>query len=191
MKSSLPILETNRLILREIRESDSLDMYEYAQLPYIGPQAGWEPHGSISHTKEVIKSFNRKPQYGQLGVFAILYKANMKMIGTVELHTYTRNFKAELGYTVNPQYWGMGIACESSKAVIRWGFEELNLKRIECCCFTDNNQSRRVCEKLLFPFEGIRRKGYKLYNNYIGDLECYAMTDDDYHRIIENNLWNK
>lgn len=191
MKSSLPIIETERLILREITEDDILDMHEYAQIPYVGPAAGWEPHGSLSHTREVIKSFNRKPQYGQLGVYAIIFKENMKMVGTVELHTYTRDFKAELGYTVSPYYWGMGIAVEASKEVIKWGFNVLHLKRIECCCFSDNNQSRRVCEKLLFRYEGLRRKGYKLYNGYIGDLDCYAMVDDEYQEIIKSNLWNK
>lgn len=190
MKSNLPIIETERLILREIREQDAFDMYEYAQIPYVGPAAGWEPHGSVMHSKEVIKSFNRKPSHGQLGVFAIIYKNNMKMIGTVELHTYVRNYKAELGYTVSPYYWGLGIAVEASKEVIKWGFEDLNLKRIECCCFVNNLQSKRVCEKLHFNFEGVRRKGYKLYNNYIGDLDSFAMIDDDYKQIINNNLWD-
>ena len=190
MKSSLPIFETERLILREINEHDIFDMHEYAQLSYIGPNAGWEPHGSLSHTKEVIRSFNRKPQYGQLGVYAIILKENHKMIGTVELHTYVRDFKAELGYTVSPYYWGLGIAVEASKELIKWGFNQLNLKRIECCCFSTNAQSRRVCEKLQFRYEGLRRKGYKLYNGYIGDLDCYAMIDDEFRQIIEDNLWD-
>lgn len=191
MKSNLPVFETKRLILREINESDIYDMYEYAQIPYVGPSAGWEPHGSTSHTKEVIRSFIRKPQYGQLGVYAIILKENHKMIGTVELHTYVRDFKAELGYTVSPYYWGHGYAFEASQAIIKWGFNDLHLKRIECCCFSTNNQSRRVCEKLGFRYEGLRRKGYKLYNGYIGDLDCYAMIDDEFYQILTDNLWNK
>ena len=55
-KSNLPVLETNRLILREIEEKDVYDMFEYASLPYVGPVAGWEPHPSISYTKSVIKN---------------------------------------------------------------------------------------------------------------------------------------
>ncbi|CCY08154.1 gCN5-related N-acetyltransferase [Coprobacillus sp. CAG:698] len=191
MINNLPILETQRLILREICEKDAKDMNEYAKIPYVGPEAGWEPHTTLSYTKNVIRMFNRKKYYGQLGVFAIILRENNKMIGTVELHTYTPSFKAELGYTVSPYYWGFGYAVEASKEVIKYGFEELNLKRIECMCFPENAQSKRVCEKLLFPYEGVRRKGYQLYNGRISDLISFAMTDDDYYKIKEEKLWEK
>lgn len=189
MKSSLPVLETKNLILREIKESDAYDMYEYAHLDFVGPQAGWEPHTSINHTKDVIHNFLRKTQYGQLGVYAVILKSNDKMIGTIELHTYVKDFKAELGYTINPNYWGNEYAKEASIEVLKWGFSKLNLKRIECTCFTTNKNSRRVCEKLHFRYEGMRKKGYMLYNGYIGDLDCYAMTDDDFKQILEDEIW--
>ena len=158
-------------------------MYEYASLSYIGPNAGWEPHQNLTHTREVIKMYNSKPKYGQLGVFAIVLKSNLKMIGTVELHTYTPRFKAELGYTINPNYWGNGYAKESGKKVIEWGFRELQLKRIECSSFVNNIPSQRVCEALGFKFECIKKNGYLSYDGTIHDLVCYAMTDDDYYAI--------
>lgn len=185
MNSRLPLFETERLILREINLDDCFDMYEYAKLPYIGPNAGWEPHTSISYTKEVIKTFNKKPQYGQLGVFAIVLKENNKMIGTCELHSYFKDFKAELGYTINPLYWNQGFATEASIPLLYWGFNDLNLKRIECFSFTDNLASRKVAEHLGFKFEGIRRKGYKLYNGFIGDLYCTSMTNDDFKELYK------
>lgn len=191
MQINLPILETERLYIREINEKDAKDMFEYAKLPFVGPVAGWEPHKSISYTKDVIKIFNRKKYYGQLGVFSIILKEENKMIGTIELHTYTPQFKAELGYTVNPDYWGKGIAVEASKEILRYGFEGLKLKRIECMCFPDNHQSKRVCEKLLFNYEGIRKKAYQLYDGKICDLEAFSMIDDDYERIQELRLWEK
>lgn len=189
MKITLPVLETDRLILREINAYDANDMYEYARLPYIGPEAGWEPHSSLNYTREVIDSYRKKPLYGQLSVFAIILKENMKMIGTAELHTFTPNFKAELGYTINPEYWGNGYALEATKELIEWGFIDLKLKRIECCAFVENNRSTRVCEKLGLTYEGIRRKAYQLYNGYIGDLKCYAIIDDEFYERIKNKTW--
>lgn len=183
--NNLPLFETQNLILREIRERDCHDMFEYAQLSYVGPNAGWEPHRTLSHTKEVIRMFNNKPRYGQLGVFAIILKSNLKMIGTVELHTYTPHFKAELGYTINPEYWGNGYATEASRKILEWGFTELGLKRIECSSFPDNLRSQRVCEKLGFKFECIRKKGYYSYDGIIYDLVCYSMTDDEFYKLWE------
>ena len=185
----LPLIETNRLILREISDKDLYDMYEYSQIPYVGMNAGWEPHDSLNHTKEVIRMFRKKPLYGQLGVFSIVLKATGKMIGTCELHNYLQNYRAELGYTLSPKYWNQGFATEASKALITWGFKDLHLKRIECNCFKENKASRRVCEKLKFTYEGLKKKGYQLYDNSLHDLECFGMTDDDFYRIISNNEW--
>ena len=182
----LPVLETPRLIIREIEESDVYDMFEYASLPNVGPVAGWEPHKSLSYTKSIIKMFRNKYQYGQLGVFAIVLKESDKMIGTIELHTYVKNHKAELGYTISPYFWGNGYAYEAAKAVISWGFNELELKRIECTAFVNNNQSTRVCEKLGLDFECVRKKGYMLYDGTIHDISCYAITDDEYFKSIRN-----
>ena len=185
MKLVLPTIYTERLILREVDQCDAYDMYEYAHLQFIGPTAGWEPHVNLNHTREVINLYRQKKNYGQLGVFAIILRENNKMIGTCELHTYTPNFKAELGYTVNPAYWGNGIALEASKALLEWGFRELNLKRIECLAFVSNEKSSRVCEKLGLTYEGIRKKAYQLYDGTIGDLKCYSITDDEYFERVK------
>ena len=181
MKGYLPVIETERLFLREIEQGDAYDMYEYAHLPFVGPTAGWEPHQSLNHTREVIDLYRRKKTYGQLGVYAIVLKESGKMIGTCELHTYTPKFKAELGYTVNPLHWGNGYAVEASKGLLEFGFNDLQLKRIECMAFVSNVQSSRVCEKLGLTYEGIRKKAYQLYDGTIGDLKCYAITDDEYY----------
>lgn len=56
----LPVLITERILLREIEEYDASDMYEYAGLPMVGPNAGWQPHVSLSETKAVIRLFQGK-----------------------------------------------------------------------------------------------------------------------------------
>ncbi|MFA6627581.1 MAG: GNAT family protein [Bacilli bacterium] len=185
MQFELPLIETERLILREISMEDAHAMYDYAKLPIVGPVAGWKPHTSLSETKTIIQMFRDKKKYGQLGVFAIIWKENKRMIGTLELHTYVKGFKAELGYTVHPAYWGKSIAVEAAKEALKWGFHALSLRRIECTTFITNERSRRVCEKLEMTYEGIRKNGYMLYDGTIHDLLCYALTDEEYHMIYE------
>ena len=51
------ILNSERLILREWRESDSSDLYEYAKSDLVGPNAGWKPHKSEGESKDIIKMF--------------------------------------------------------------------------------------------------------------------------------------
>ncbi|MDY0209577.1 MAG: GNAT family protein [Bacilli bacterium] len=191
MQKNLPVLTTKRLILREIEDKDCYDMYEYACLSFIGPSAGWEPHESLSHTKNIIKLFKGKIDYGQLGVFAIVLQESNKMIGTIELHSYIKGFKAELGYTINPRYWGKGYAIEAAKVIIAWGFDYLELRRIECIMFCNNHQSVRVCEKLGLTFEGKRKKGYMLYDGTVNDVLCYSIVDEEFYERIRDHTWDK
>lgn len=50
-------LITDRLILREWKEEDSKDLYEYAKSELVGPNAGWPPHKNEEESKEIIKMF--------------------------------------------------------------------------------------------------------------------------------------
>ena len=68
-------------------------------------------------------------------------------------------------------------------------FDYLELKRIECSAFVNNNQSNRVCEKLNLEYEGIRKKGYMLYDGSIHDIVCYSITDDEFYNRIRKNIW--
>ena len=189
MHRKMPVIETKRLILREIQLSDCVDMFEYATLPYFGPMAGWQPHRTVGETRSIIQLFLDKKKYGQLGTFAVCLKEeNNKMIGTLELHTYLRGFKAELGYSINPKYQNKGYATEAAIEAIIWGFEDLGLARIECSTYTHNFSSQKVCEKLHFTFEGIRKKGYQLFDGSLHDIKCYAITEDEYFSNEYQNI---
>lgn len=178
---NLPILYTKRLIIRPLAVSDATDMFEYAQTDLVGPKAGWAPHQTIEDTIRILRSMVYfKPQY-KLGNWAIVWRETKKMIGTIELYNYVPNFKAELGYALNPSYWGNGIMTEAGKKVLDYGFNILGLKRIEAGTFVDNIQSQRVCEKLGFTKEGIARNGYIRYDGIIFDKVVYGMTSNEFY----------
>ena len=50
-------LETERLILRNFKESDLDDLYEYAKVPGVGENAGWPHHEDIESTKKILNDF--------------------------------------------------------------------------------------------------------------------------------------
>lgn len=183
--NKLPIFKTERLILRDICPNDAFDMFEYSCSPLVGPMAGWEPHRTIYETSAVINIFIESKNRGEPGVFAIVDRKLNKMIGTIELYNYKPNFKAELGYALNPAYWGKGIIVEAANCLLEWGFNDLNLKRIEVAAFLENHQSQRVCEKLGFQKEGIARNAYLRYDGIVCDKVMYGMTDYDYYETIK------
>lgn len=186
--NKLPVFRTPRLILRDIDIYDAPEMFEYSKLPNVGPMAGWEPHKNITESMAVINLFINSKNRGEPGVFAIVYRETNQMIGTIELYNYKPFFKAELGYSLHPDFWGKGLVVEAAECLIDWGFRDLNLKRIEVATFVDNHQSQRVCEKLGFKYEGISRNSYMKYDGTVCDKVMYGMTDDDYYKTLTNNI---
>ncbi len=189
----MPTLFTKRLIIRPINMKDAKDFYEYAPSPLVGPMAGWAPHENYLVTKQVIKNMiyvdsRTEPYFGH---YVITLKDSGKMIGTIELYNLQHQFKAELGYALNPKYWGNGYAVEAAMKVLEYGFTYLNLKRIEAKTYVDNYQSRRVCEKIGMNFEGIAKKAYQRYDGKIFDEARYGITDEEYFSFLRKEEENE
>lgn len=179
IKLLLPKLETKRLVLRKISLNDIDDIFEYAVSPLVGPNAGWKPHTSKDETLEFIKYALKKREYGQPGIYSIVHKEDNKMIGTIEVHSF-KEYKAEIGFVLSPDYWNMGIMTEAAKAIIIYAFEILKISRLSYGYFIANGRSKRVSEKLEFTFEGVLRNKFKNYDGTIIDEGISSIIKEDY-----------
>ena len=149
------ILETDRLILRPWKEADLNDFYQYASIPGVGEMAGWKHHNSIEVSEKILLSF-----ISGKNVFAIVYKENNKVIGSLGLHNSWANDESsyshlrikEVGYVLSKDYWVNGLMPEALTEVIKFCFNTCNLDALTICHFSSNNQSRRVIEKCGFKF---------------------------------------
>lgn len=146
-------LETERCILRAWQLDDAEDMYAFAKNVKVGPCAGWQPHQSKEESYEIIKMFI------ELGeVYAIVDKASEKVIGSIGIHerypdeSQRALFQRELGFVLNPDYWGRGIMPEVVRCVLAYCFDDLGLDKVWVGHFDDNMRSKRVIEKLGFRY---------------------------------------
>lgn len=154
------VLETQRLILREFNKNDLTDFYEYASVDGVGEMAGWSHHENIETTKKILNSFIKDNK-----VFAIVYKENNKVIGSLGVEKYGMEDKLDefkdlygrsIGYVLSKDYWGKGLMKEAVKCVINYLFDECNLDFIICGYYLFNNQSKRVQEKCGFkPYRSL------------------------------------
>ena len=180
----MEILRTERLILREWKTSDSKDLFEYAKSDLVGPNAGWPPHKSECYSLEIIKSFIYEGY-----VYAIEHVADKKVIGGIGLHNRKPNDdivelnQRELGYVLNPTYWGQGIVPEAVKRMIKYGFEELDLDIIWCGHYKDNVKSKRVIEKTGFKFHFIKDEILRLLDDKEVQTHFYRVDKADYCKI--------
>ena len=157
--SKMPEMETERLIFRAIKRADCMDMFEYSSDPRTSQYLLWDPHESIEYTKSFIDIILAKYKVGEYNDWALVLKESKKMIGTCGFTRIDeRNGVAEIGYVLNPKYWGKGLATEAAHKAIEFAFEELGVNRVEGKFIFGNEASQRVMNKIGMKFEGYQRE---------------------------------
>ncbi len=180
--SSIPTLKTERLTLRRMKVSDWQDMYEYSKEECVTKYLLWDAHKSPEQTQDYLRFLQTRYRTGDFYDWAVIDKASGKMIGTCGFAKLSfENNSAEVGYVLNPEYWGKGIAAEALMRVMEYGFMELNIHRIEAKYIVGNDASRRVMEKCGMTFEGINRSSMYIKGDY-RDIGICAIISDEYMR---------
>lgn len=179
-----PVLETERLILRNFTLDDIDDYFKYASNPNVGPRCGWQPYADKSSAKERLYK-----EASKLHQFAIVYKDTNQVIGSVELmNTKTERYTGqiiepgskEIGFVLAEEFWGKGIMPEAAKAVMKYAFETLDAPSIFISHAEPNTQSGRVQEKLGFKIVG-RLENYR---EWIDGKMCASVM-----RKMTKNEW--
>jgi len=170
-----PTLSTPHLILRALRTTDLDDLYEYASDPEIDRYVPWEHYKNIEEARENLNEFLEEYEKDGLGSWGIEHRTDKKLIGIINTSIPHRiNRRVELGYTISRAYWGKGYATEAVQAVIQFGFEKMDLVRIEAVVLPEHLASARVLQKAGMQFEGMLRN-YQIWRDQPRDLHMYAV----------------
>jgi len=144
-----PILKTDRLVLKRLRRKDVEIMTIYANdedlskhtlnipFPYKEKDAMW----FINISSEYFENLSKF-------IFGIYSKGDDSFIGCIEIGNNIRDKKGGVGYWVAKKYWNKGFMTEALKRVISFGFEELNLNKIEAQFIIENTASEKVMQKV-------------------------------------------
>lgn len=172
-------LETEQLLLRQLRESDFDDFYEYAQDPLVAGPGLWEPYESETVAREDFTRLIGLYERGLLW-WALEYKADGKLIGRCELTNYNaHDARAEISYALNRHYWGQGLMTEAAQCMMQHGFEKLNLNRISAIALPENQASVRILQKLGMTREGCLRQSRRIGGIFC-DIDLYAILKEEY-----------
>ena len=177
------MIETERLILREIKIEDALDMYEYSSDEMTNRYVTYDLYKSIDDAYNSINYFFlNRDETKQLNAFAIVYKENNKMIGTVDASSIFKEDNVEVGYVLNRDYWNKGLMTEAMEVYLRYLINEKKIRRIELSHHPKNIGSQKVALKLGFVYEGLRREYIKFDGEYI-DIPYYSLLEGDLNDI--------
>ncbi len=180
--SDLPVLETERLMLRRVSMRDAQDIFDYSRDPEVARHVLWEAHRSMADTRAYLRFILRQYREGTPSSYAIVLKATGRVIGTIGFMAYDRdNNMVEVGYSLARCQWNHGYATEALRAVLRLAFQDMRMHRVEAQHEVDNPASGAVMRKC-----GMRREGTlrgKVYNKgRFSDVELYAILRGDWER---------
>ena len=140
-----PELNTIKLKLRKISIVDIPSLLKYGNNKKIADNVLNIPHpygepDAVFRISYVYQGFKNKTRY----VFAVIFKETEELIGEISLHLDNSGNIAQLAYWMGEPFWNKGLATEATEAIIKFGFENLNLDTIYAECKAENKASQKV-----------------------------------------------
>ena len=177
--SHIPELETERLLLRQMRVCDSADMYDYARRPEVTEYLLWRPHSDVQYTRRYLEYLGGRYRIGVHYEWAVIHKETGRMIGTCGFARIDSAHNCgEIGYVLHPDFRGQGLITEAAERVLQFGFGVLGLNRIEARYMVGNEPSRRVMNRLGMLFEGVQRASMLVKGKYRDIATCAILAKD-------------
>ena len=174
-----PVLLTDRLQLRAMRESDAADMFEYSKQEETVRYLLWPTHEDVSYTRSYLAYVQDQYKKGAFYDWAVVVRETNKMIGTGGFTKIEEKHKcAQIGYVLHPSFWNMGYGTEIARELLSFGFGALGLHRIEAQYMTGNERSRHVMDKCGMRFEGVARQSMFVKGAYKDIVTCAILRDE-------------
>jgi len=146
------ILETDRLVLRELDVEDSNNFYELNLNPKVIQYTGDKAFQNIRAAEKFLKNYSDYKLNG-FGRWAVIDKSNEDFLGWCGLKYVEKLNETDIGFRFFEKHWNKGFATESAEACLKFGFEKLNLKTVIGRAMAENIASLKVLEKLGMKYE--------------------------------------
>ncbi len=175
-------IETPRLLLRPFRKGDEEAMFTWTGDPEVTRYLRFKTHESLSQCSEFISAVTDRETFPHSAIFAVTLKKSGVPIGSIGIDTENENDRrGDVGYALRKSEWGKGYMSEILPRVLLFGFQKMNLHRIEATHCLDNPGSGRVMVKSNMIKEADRLRHY-VKGSQIGymDSALYAAFSDTY-----------
>jgi RimJ/RimL family protein N-acetyltransferase len=158
-------VRTERLVLRRLADGDMPAIFAYRSQPQVAEWIG----GTATDLDNLTERFGE-------GETAVIVEHDGQLIGDLmvklqdayaqrEVADAAVASEAEIGWTFDPAHHGHGFATEAISALFRICFDDLRLRRVVAICFTGNEPSWRLMERL-----GMRREAHHVKDSLHRDL---------------------
>lgn len=174
-----PVLETERLLLRSLENSDAEFIFKHFSDPAVTQHLLDSPPMSRRSEARDLITFYKSRERHDPNRWGVVTRSDNSVIGTCGFHNWApRHHRAEIGYDLSPHAWGHGYMAEALRAVLAHGFKDMNLNRIEAFVFGENEKSIRLLDKLGFQGEGVLRD-YFCFDGTFYDHQLFSRLETD------------
>lgn len=182
----LPIIEAERVRLRDIEEADVEQLYSIFSDPKVMRYWSTPPLQSVAEALALLKEIQLSNQRQSMLKWGVALKAGDVLIGTATLFNLVQDQgRGEIGYAQAQAYWGHGYIHEALQALLTHAFEQMQLRRIEADVDPRNTASMRTLERLGFQREGFLRERWCVAGE-IQDAFFYGLLKREWIRAKPN-----
>ncbi len=174
-QKTFPVIDLGDIVLRQKQESDAQDFFDYYTDPKVNRYIMCEIPKTLDEARRELLYWRGVFDRSDGIYFGIATKDEDKLIGAIGLSAInTYNSRIELSYDLNRNYWRKGIMSRCIKAVVKYGFEELRINRIEASVASSNIASRDLLRKCGFELEGFLRQ-HRFHKGTYLDVYFFSM----------------
>ncbi len=178
---SFPTLMSKRFELIEINETHLKNIFDLYSDRKVTKYFDLLPLKSIKDAEKEIKFYQNRFLKNEGIRWGISFKESSEIIGTLGFNKIIKGHKARIGYDLQSQYWGKGYMTEALDTIITFGFEKLNITRIEAEVMVGNIGSEKLLSKLNFQKEGILRQ-WMYWNDQYFDIAMFSLLKVERNR---------
>ncbi|MGU3373586.1 GNAT family N-acetyltransferase [Chryseobacterium sp. M5A1_1a] len=146
------ILETDRFLLRELTVDDAMSFYELNENPKVIQYTGDRSFESVEEAMTFLQNYKDYEENGY-GRWAVIDKSNNEFMGWCGLKYDSSKNETDLGFRFFEKFWNRGMATECAIACLKYGLDQLKLKKIVGRAMSENIASIKVLQKLGFTFD--------------------------------------
>lgn len=173
-------LRSARLILRPLKAADAAAVFATYSDPEVVRYWSGLPWTDLARAEEYIAGGARDIADGSAMRLGVEIAATGAWAGQVSLHHFdAQNRRCDIGYALKREHWGHGYIAEALATVLRFGFDTLELNRVEADIDPRNLASRRAVERVGFVEEGLLRERW-LVGDEVCDTVLYGLLRRDW-----------
>jgi RimJ/RimL family protein N-acetyltransferase len=177
-----PVLRTDRLILRQVNESDGAGLFDIFTDDEVTEYYAWDAFTSVEQGHELAARTAEQFRRHEAIRWGLLAAGSSRIIGTCGYTRWSQeNRFAVLGYDLARRYWHRGLMSEAVTEVLRTGFGQMALHRVEATVMAGNTASAALLDRAGFAREGVLRER-ALKGGVFRDVWMFGITHADWAR---------